>query len=92
MAKASVRIELKKSEIVRFMRDLKRNQKAVDVLGEQAQRVATAAGHGFATKHMQRRRNRPGFIVYPKYQESQGVQERENRLGRAVAQLKTRRR
>ena len=92
MGTVSIKVELNSEEIQRFLRDLRDNPKMIAKLQEESKRLADACGHGFAVKQMYRRRNRPGFIVYPAYKESKGVQLRENRLGRAVAKLDTGRR
>lgn len=89
MAVVSIRIELSDKGIKKFMRGQRDNPKMLRTLEKEAWKLADAAGHGFTVKHMTRRKNRPGYIVFAHYKEAQEAQVRDNRLGRAIAKLDT---
>lgn len=84
MTVSKVRIELNKAGIQQFLRDQKQNPKMLALLDSEGQKLASRAGPGFGVMHMERRRNRPGVIVYPETKEAARAQAKENRLGKAL--------
>lgn len=83
----AVRVVPNKSGIKNYLRASKNDPAMISVLQDTSMKLAREAGHGFVAKQMKRRVNRPGFIVYAAYKESQGVQVREARLQKAVQRM-----
>lgn len=84
MAVSKVRIELNKAGIQQFLRDQKQNPKMLALLDGEGQKLANRSGPGFEAKRMERRKNRPGVIVYPETKAARQAQAKENRLGKAL--------
>lgn len=80
----SVRIELNKPNVARFLKEQRSNPKILAFLDSEGRKVADRAGPGFDVKRMEQRQNRPGVIVYPETRAAKQAQVRENRLLRAL--------
>ena len=84
MAGTAVRIELNKSGVRQFLKDLRGNEKMLALLDSEGQKLASRAGPGFGVKRMEQRQNRPGVIVYPETEEAARAQAKDQRLGKAL--------
>ena len=84
MTVSKVRIELNKPGVRQFLKDLRSNDNMVGLLKSEGQKIANRAGPGFEVKRMERRKNRPGVIVYPETKAARQAQAKENRLGKAL--------
>lgn len=79
-----VRIELNKAGVAQFLKDQKSNPKMLALLDSEGRNIADRAGPGFKVERMERRRNRPGVIIYPETRAAKQAQAKDNRLGRAL--------
>lgn len=84
---SSVRIEMNRKGVENWLRAQKNNPRMNEKLRYEGQRLAKGAGKGFRSRSMEKRRNRPGVIVYPGTREAEILQAKENRLGKALGGL-----
>ena len=80
----SVRIEMNRRAVGEWLRAQKSNPRMNELLRAEGVKLARRAGPGFTVRTMERRRNRPGVIVYPRDERAMRLQAQENRLGKAL--------